>query len=115
MSVSLAWQSDKYDGLTPHQLGVLYEPLVLELALHKAAPFSISSNENQSSVKYKAGMADFEAFQFYVNKLAQVCNNKRSGDTIGALAVVQGSAGPNYVFGFNSKDTIGLKITESFI
>ncbi|KAG8354244.1 hypothetical protein FVEN_g7674 [Fusarium venenatum] len=115
MSVSLAWQSDNFDGLTPHQLGVLYEPIVLELALQKAGTFPTYPHEKQSTVKYEAEMPDFEAFQFYVNKLAQVCDNERGGDTISALAILQGSVGPNYVFGFNSKDTRGLKTTQNFV
>ncbi|KAL6912551.1 hypothetical protein FSST1_010311 [Fusarium sambucinum] len=115
MSVSRAWQSDNFDGLTPHQLGLLYEPIVLELALQKVGAYPTYPHEKQSIVKYKAEMPDFEAFQFYVNKLAQVCDNERGGDTISALAILQGSLGPNYVFGFNSKDTRGLQTTQDFV
>ncbi|KAF4953250.1 hypothetical protein FGADI_6116 [Fusarium gaditjirri] len=115
MSISLAWQLDKFGGLTSHQLELLYEPILLEVALKEVGKFPTYPHESQSTGEYKAEMLDLKAFQFYVNKLAQVCDNERGGDTISALAILQGSVGPNYVFGSNSKDTRGLKITEDFV
>ncbi|KAH7159207.1 hypothetical protein DER46DRAFT_686573 [Fusarium sp. MPI-SDFR-AT-0072] len=89
-------------GLTSHQLELLYEPMLLEVAF-------------QSTGKYEAEMLDLKAFQFYVNKLAQVCDNERGGDTISAVAILRGSIGPNYVFGSNSKDIRGLTTTQDFV
>ncbi|KAG4257555.1 hypothetical protein FPRO03_13861 [Fusarium proliferatum] len=115
MSVSLAWQPDNFCGLTPHQLEVLYEPIILECALREVGPPPTYSHESQSTEKYEAEMPDLKAFQFYVNKLAQVCDNERGGNTISALAILQGSLGPHYVFGSNRKDARGLKTTKSFV
>ncbi|SCV61370.1 uncharacterized protein FFFS_15939 [Fusarium fujikuroi] len=115
MSVSLAWQPDNFCGLTPHQLEVLYEPIILECALRDVGPPPTYSHESQSTEKYEAEMPDLKAFQFYVNKLAQVCDNERGGNIISALAILQGSLGPHYVFGSNRKDARGLKTTKSFV
>ncbi|KAI1044959.1 hypothetical protein LB503_013580 [Fusarium chuoi] len=115
MSASLAWQSENICGLTPHQLEVLYEPIILECALREVGPPPTYSHESQSTEKYEAEMPDLKAFQFYVNKLAQVCDNERGGNTISALAILQGSLGPHYVFGSNRKDARGLKTTKSFV
>ena len=60
-------------------------------------------------------MADFKAFRFYVNKLAQACDNERGGDTVSAIAILQGSAGPNYVIGSNFRDPGDLQRTEDFM
>ncbi|KAI3574048.1 hypothetical protein IWW34DRAFT_872589 [Fusarium oxysporum f. sp. albedinis] len=115
MSVSLAWQSDNFCGLTPHQLEVLYAPIILEYALQKVGTLPVYSHESQSTEKYEAEMPDLRAFQFYVNKLAQVCDNERGGNTISALAILRGPLGPHYVFGSNWKDARGLKTTKSFV
>ncbi|RGP64194.1 hypothetical protein FSPOR_8012 [Fusarium sporotrichioides] len=115
MSVSSVWQSASFSGLTSHQLEVLYEPIVLESALIEFGTTSTYTHKSQSLERYEAEMPDLKAFQFYVNKLAQVCDNERGGDTISALAILQGSAGPNYVFGSNSKDARGLKTTKDFV
>ncbi|KIL88665.1 hypothetical protein FAVG1_07912 [Fusarium avenaceum] len=114
MSVS-SWRSDGFGGLTPHQLELLYEPIILEAALQKAGSLSTYTQESQSSQGYKADMPDLKAFQFFVNKLAQVCDNERGGDTVTALAVLQGSCGPHYVFGSNAKDARALETTKSFV
>lgn len=113
MAVS-SWKSDGFGGLTPHQLELLYEPIILEAALQKAGSLPTCAQDGQSSRGYKADMPDLKAFQFFINKLAQVCGNERGGDTITALAVLQGSCGPHYVFGFNAKDTRALETTKNF-
>lgn len=115
MSVSLAWQSESFGGLTPDQLEVLYEPIILESVLQEAGPTPTYAHESQSTGTYEAEMPDLKAFQFYVNKVAQVCDNERGGNTISALAILRGSVGPNYVFGFNFKDTGGLETTRNFV
>lgn len=115
MSVSLAWQPDNFCGLTPHQLEVLYGPIILECALREVGPPPTYSHESQSTENYEAEMSDLKAFQFYINKLAQVTDNERGGNTISALAILQGSLGPLYVFGSNRKDARGLKTTKSFL
>jgi hypothetical protein len=115
MAISSAWKSGGFGGLTPQQLELLYEPIILEAALQKAGSLPTYTQESQSSQRYEADMPDLKAFQFFVNKLAQVCDNERGGDTITALAVLQGSRGPHYVFGSNAKDARGLETTKSFV
>ncbi|KAH7184568.1 uncharacterized protein B0J16DRAFT_267046 [Fusarium flagelliforme] len=114
MSVSQAWRSA---DLTPEQLEALYQPILLEDALHKAATFPTYPHEsdNQSAGTYQAEMEDLEAFRFYVNKLAQVCDNERGGDTVSAIAILRGSAGPNYVIGSNFRDPGDLQMTKDFM
>ncbi|RFN42553.1 hypothetical protein FIE12Z_12791 [Fusarium flagelliforme] len=114
MSVSQAWRSA---DLTPEQLEALYQPILLEDALHKAATFPTYPHEsdNQSAGTYQAEMEDLEAFRFFVNKLAQVCDNERGGDTVTAIAILRGSAGPNYVIGSNFRDPGDLQMTKDFM
>jgi hypothetical protein len=64
MSISLAWQSDNFGGLTPHQLEVLYAPIILEYALQKVGTLPTYPHESQSTGKYEAEMPDLKAFQF---------------------------------------------------
>ncbi|RBA15846.1 hypothetical protein FPRO05_12067 [Fusarium proliferatum] len=108
MSVSLAWQPDNFCGLTPHQLEVLYEPIILECALREVGPPPTYSHESQSTEKYEAEMPDLKAFQFYVNKLAQVCDNERGGNTISALAILQGKNPENLSNGALAKRVLWL-------
>ncbi|KAM0484850.1 hypothetical protein ACHAP7_002867 [Fusarium lateritium] len=115
MSVSSAWKSGSFGGLTPPQLELLYEPIILEAALQKAGSLPTYTQESQLSQGYEADMPDLKAFKFFVNKLAQVCDNERGGDTISALAVLQGSSGPHYIFGSNGKDATGLETTKNFV
>ncbi|KAJ4112119.1 hypothetical protein NW768_011698 [Fusarium equiseti] len=117
MSISLNWRSASFGGLIPEQLEALYEPILLESALHKAATFPTypHESESQSTGMYKPDMVDLKAFQFYVNKLAQVCDNERGGGTISAIAILEGSDGPNYVIGSNSKDSRSLQATKDFM
>lgn len=114
MSVSQAWRSA---DLTTEQLESLYEPILLEDALHKAAAFPTHPHEsdNQSAGAYQAEMEDLEAFQFYVNKLAQVCDNERGGNTVSAIAILRGSSGPNYLIGSNFRDPGELQMTKDFM
>ncbi|KAF4999909.1 hypothetical protein FGRMN_2147 [Fusarium graminum] len=115
MSSSFAWKSGEFGGLTPQQLELLYEPIVLEHTLQKAGKLPAYAQEDESPETYETEFEDLRAFKFYVNKLAQVCDNERGGDTISALAVLQGTSGPHYVFGSNWKDKRALETTESFM
>lgn len=117
MPVSQAWRSARVGGLTSEQLQGLYEPILLHVALHKATAYPTypHESENQLAGAYQAEMADFKAFRFYVNKLAQACDNERGGDTVSAIAILQGSAGPNYVIGSNFRDPGDLQRTEDFM
>ncbi|KAM0242150.1 hypothetical protein ACHAP5_007387 [Fusarium lateritium] len=71
MSVSSAWKSGSFGGLTPPQLELLYEPIILEAALQKAGSLPTYTQESQLSQGYEADMPDLKAFKFFVNKLAQ--------------------------------------------
>ncbi|KAH6950072.1 hypothetical protein DER45DRAFT_619802 [Fusarium avenaceum] len=50
----MAVSSCRSDGLTPHQLELLYEPIILEAALQKAGSLPTYTQESQSSQGYKA-------------------------------------------------------------
>ncbi|KAF5675776.1 hypothetical protein FHETE_2379 [Fusarium heterosporum] len=114
MPVSFACKPEDFGGLTPHQVELLYEPIILEVALKKVRTFPTYEDESQSC-GYEATMPDLKALRFYVDRFAQVCDNERGGDTISALAVLQGSNGPHYVFGANRKDERGLARTEEYV
>ncbi|KAF4445849.1 hypothetical protein F53441_10495 [Fusarium austroafricanum] len=96
-------------------LQLLYEPIILEHALQKIGGLQICSLENQTLDNYDAAMPDFEAFQFFTNKMAQVCDNERGGNSVSALAILQGELGPNYVFGSNYKDENEVESTQDFV
>jgi len=117
MPVSQAWRPARVGGLTPEQLEMLYEPILLYDALHKASAFATYPREsdNQLAGTYQAEMSDLKAFRFYVNKLAQACDNERGGDTVSAIAILRGSAGPKYVIGSNFRDPGDLQRTEDFM
>jgi hypothetical protein len=116
-SVSQVLQDDGFGGLTPRQVATLYEPIILESALQTATAFPAYPHESESQAAgvYEAEMPDLKAFRFYVNKLAQVCDNERRGGTISAVALLRGSIGPNYVIGSNLKDERALERTKGFV
>lgn len=115
MSVSLAWKPKHFGGLNTNQLQLLYESILLGSALAEARHLPVYIPESQTQGDYSQEMPDFEAFRFYVNKVAQTCDNERGGDSITALAILKGSTGPNYVFGSNAKGSNELKATEDFV
>ncbi|KAF4962941.1 hypothetical protein FSARC_9014 [Fusarium sarcochroum] len=115
MSTPSAWKPEHFGGLTPQQRQLLYEPIILECALQKTGNLPVYKPEGQPPSDYDEAMPDFQAFQFFVNKVAQVCDNERGGDTVTALAILQGSLGPHYVFGSNLKDENASNATRDFV
>lgn len=58
---------------------------------------------------------DFEAFQTFANKLAQVCDNERRGRSITVVCILKGDYGPIYIFAANRKGPRDTSATEAFL
>ncbi|KAI8250141.1 hypothetical protein K4K58_010131 [Colletotrichum sp. SAR11_239] len=56
-----------------------------------------------------------QAFHCFVDKLAQVCDNKRGGEMVTALAVLNGSDHTKFVFASNERNDDELAETRDFI
>lgn len=50
-----------------------------------------------------------------VNKLAQVCDNERGGDSVTAMTILEGTNGPEFVFAANRKDEEETRATARFV
>ena len=92
-----------------------YEPVVLENALIKACRASSSTVSQSSMVENDSLLNQCQAFQCFVYKLAQICDNERGGATVTAFTVLRRTYGPEYVFGSNRRDLKSLTETKAFI
>jgi hypothetical protein len=74
------------------QLGKLqrhfYEPLVLLLALTQACMHNYAPRVPDSLIEVSSHSPE-ELFKDFVNKLCQICDNKRGGDVVTAICVLQ--------------------------
>ncbi|KAF4472242.1 hypothetical protein FALBO_841 [Fusarium albosuccineum] len=104
-----------YAGLDTSQRKLLYEPLVLEYAMIQSCALTREEPNSYSPVAFDDFQSDEDAFQTLANKLAQVCDNERGGDTVTALTVLQAERGPEFVLASNRKDQAGLQSTEVFL
>ncbi|KAG6979331.1 hypothetical protein FocnCong_v010411 [Fusarium oxysporum f. sp. conglutinans] len=100
MAVVQTSEFQYYAGLDPFQRRLPYEPIVLE------KPRDGHFDNLQS---------DFEAFRVLVNKLAQVCDNERGGDSVTAMTILEGTNGPEFVFAANRKDEEETRATARFV
>ena len=101
--------------IEPNHLLGFYRPIILEKAFIKACrdqdfPFEASSLANQDSL-----LSSEQAFHSFVNKLAQVCDIRRGGDTVTAFTVLRGDDGPHYIFGSNQRCEEELIETKTFV
>lgn len=61
------------------------------------------------------GDGSLSSFQVFLNKLAQICDTQKGGDTMTALACLKGSRGPEYIFCCNSRRVSELEQTKTFL
>lgn len=89
-----------------------YEPLIFLCCLRSILPM-----ENSNKTSDLEGMADKEpkeAFFCFVNKLSQVCDSQRGGDTITAFAVLQ-TGSVEYRFASNRRDGESLAEVRRYV
>ncbi|KAJ9156396.1 hypothetical protein NKR23_g1159 [Pleurostoma richardsiae] len=60
-------------------------------------------------------LSNAQAFRSFVNKLAQVCDNRQGGSTVTALVVLQGHGGPEFIIGSNQREEFDLADTQDFV
>lgn len=60
-------------------------------------------------------MAGPQAFKCFVYKLAQICDSERGGNTITAIAVLEGRDQPEYVIASNQRRQYQLDDVSSFL
>lgn len=104
-----------YGGLDPSQRMLLYGPLVLEYAMIQSCNLTKEEPESHSIVVFDDLQSDVEAFQVFVNKLAQACDNERGGKSVTAITVLQAEIGPEFVLAANKKDQEEIHATEIFL
>ncbi|KAK1658731.1 hypothetical protein BDP55DRAFT_720395 [Colletotrichum godetiae] len=99
-------------GIDPRQL--FYEPIVLEDALQKACRLGQEVFNGIPEVDNNSLATQAQVFHFFVNKLAQICDNRRGGETVSSVTVLDGPDGPEYLFASNHRDADELSETQEF-
>lgn len=95
-----------------------YEPILLEVALKKIRPqqdFSATQHE-PNTMRDNIDSAE-QTFKCFVNRLAQVCDNKRgeNGSTVSGIAVLEEPEGVHYIIGFNNRKASKLPDVKLFV
>ncbi|RSL78433.1 hypothetical protein CDV31_017270 [Fusarium ambrosium] len=107
MAVVQTSEFQYYTSLDPFERRLLYEPIVLEYAMIQSCNLTREKPESHATV----GLA----FRVFVNKLAQVCDNERGGNSVTAITVLEGTSGPEFVFAANRKDEEDTRATTRFV
>ncbi|TPX11507.1 uncharacterized protein E0L32_007718 [Thyridium curvatum] len=94
---------------------LLYQPIALECAIKEAFPDSRSRPDESAPVGHDPLVAGPQAFKCFVYKLAQVCDSERGGNTITAIAVLEGCGQPEYVIASNQRRQYQLDDVSSFL
>lgn len=91
-----------------------YEPIILLLALNKAWMHNVApkvlGHEPDGTAHTKE-----QLFRDFMNKLAQICDNKPRGSTVTAAAVLQYPDCVEYRFASNERNEKDLENMKSFI
>ncbi|KAK1505495.1 hypothetical protein CABS01_00963 [Colletotrichum abscissum] len=93
---------------------LFYEPIVLEQGLQVACRAGQDVFNGTPKVENDSLASQFQVFRSFVEKLAQVCDNERGGQTVTSFTVLEGEDGPEYVFGSNHRDADELSETQQF-
>ncbi|KAF9872551.1 hypothetical protein CkaCkLH20_10048 [Colletotrichum karsti] len=99
----------------PNHKQLLYEPIILEHALKESCRshrilFSEPTAKPKNNLETQR-----QAFQSFVDKLSQVCDNRRGGDTVTSFAILKGRDGPKFVFGSNARNHNDLIEAQEFV
>ncbi|KXX75488.1 hypothetical protein MMYC01_208107, partial [Madurella mycetomatis] len=103
--------SDLID-LTPSQRKRLYEAIVMLVCLTKAYVEGKSAEATESEINVPRSKK--LVFHCFVNKLAQICDDRRGGDTVTAFAVLQ-PGNVQYYFGCNGRNAAALESVRSYV
>ncbi|KAI8710922.1 hypothetical protein NCS52_01521000 [Fusarium sp. LHS14.1] len=104
-----------YASLDPFERRLLYEPIVLEYAMIQSRNLTREEPESHATVDFDILQSDSEAFRVLVNKLAQVCDNERGGNSVTAMTILEGTSGPQFVFAANREDEEETRATTRFV
>ncbi|EWZ28425.1 hypothetical protein FOZG_17910 [Fusarium oxysporum Fo47] len=115
MTVVQTSEFQYYAGLDPLQRRLLYEPIVLEYAMIQSCNLTREEPESHATVDFDYLQSDSVAFRVLVNKLAQVCDNERGGNSVTALTILEGTNGPEFVFAASRKDEEETRATARFV
>ncbi|KAL9561832.1 hypothetical protein ACKAV7_014094 [Fusarium commune] len=115
MAVVQTSEFQYYAGLDPFQRRLLYEPIVLEYAMIQSCNLAREEPESHATVDFDNLQSDSEAFRVLVNKLAQVCDNERGGNSVTAMTILEGTNGPEFVLAANRKDEEETRATARFV
>lgn len=91
-----------------------YEPIVLLLALTQACMHNYT-HKILDQISDAVPQTSEQLFHDFVNKLAQICDNKRGGNTVSALAVLQFPDRVQYRFASNQRTKDELRLVKSFM
>lgn len=98
--------------LTPRQRKRLYEAIVMLVCLTAAYVDGQSAEATESEITVPRSRK--RIFQCFVNKLAQICDERRGGETVTAFAVLQ-PGNVQYCFGCNDRNATALERVRSYI
>ncbi|KAI8648921.1 hypothetical protein NCS56_01509100 [Fusarium sp. Ph1] len=115
MAVVQTSEFQYYAGLDPFERRLLYEPIVLEYAMIQSCNLTREEPESHAIVDFDNLQSDSEAFRVLINKLAQVCDNERGGNSVTAMTILEGTSGPEFVFAANRKDEEETRATTRFV
>ncbi|EXL63477.1 hypothetical protein FOCG_01809 [Fusarium oxysporum f. sp. radicis-lycopersici 26381] len=115
MAVVQTSEFQYYAGLDLFQRRLLYEPIVLEYAMIQSCNLAREEPESHAMFDFDNLQSDFEAFRVLVNKLAQVCDNERGGNSVTAMTILEGTNWPEFVFAANRKDEEETRATARFV
>ncbi|KAH7190723.1 hypothetical protein DER44DRAFT_890047 [Fusarium oxysporum] len=115
MAVVQTSEFQYYAGPDPFERRLLYEPIVLEYAMIQSCNLAREEPESHATVDFDNLQSDSEAFRVLVNKLAQVCDNERRGNSVTAMTILEGTNGPEFVFAASRKDEEETRATTRFV
>jgi len=94
---------------------LFYEAVALESALVSACRERRGGFDVVPPMENDTLLSNAQAFRSFVNKLAQVCDNRQGGSTVTALVVLQGHGGPEFIIGSNQREEFDLADTQDFV
>lgn len=94
---------------------IFYQTVILECSLIESCRQNGKTAEHISSTGNDPLLSRSQAFEVFVNEVAQICDNTRGGSTITGVVILQGPEGPEYVFASNKVQPDGLQQTKCFL
>ncbi|KOS19897.1 hypothetical protein ESCO_005779 [Escovopsis weberi] len=92
-----------------------YEPILLDAALKNIGGGGSSGPQHEPNSPEDSIDNAEEAFQCFVNRLADVCDNGNFGKTVSAVAVLEEFDCVHYIVGSNMREATGIEAVKSFV